>query len=60
VEFDRLRDTLKQHAIATERYTSKYAAFAMEPEGFSSVLTAVDKAEQSGAIFVEVANDQDS
>jgi uncharacterized protein DUF4265 len=55
--FSELCDMLQHRAVATERFSSSYVAFAMEPPDFSAVEPAIDDAERSGAIYVEIAND---
>jgi Domain of unknown function (DUF4265) len=56
--FMRLRDVLAQHAVAAEHYSASYSAFAIAPVEFERVLPIVDGAEQSGQLFVEVANEE--
>jgi hypothetical protein len=58
--FNALCEMLQRHAVATERYSPSYAAFAMEPAAFAEVETAIAEAERSAGIHVEIANDEDS
>ena len=58
--FDGLCEMLQRHAVATERFSPSYVAFAMEPTAFAQVESAIAQAERSGRIYIEVANDEDS
>jgi hypothetical protein len=56
--FNKLYEELKRHAVAYERFSPSYAAFAMDPGAFAKVERTIDDAERSGAIHVEIANDE--
>jgi hypothetical protein len=53
----RLYDVLKRNAVATERFSPSYAAFAMEPAVFAQLEKVVNEAERAGPIVVEIANE---
>jgi Domain of unknown function (DUF4265) len=55
--FESLLQELEVNAVATERYTRSYAAFAMEPQAFSKMERRIDGLERTEPIFVEIAND---
>lgn len=56
-KFSELIELLQRHAVATERYSASYAAFAMEPAAFAEIEPIVDDAARGDDIHVEVAND---
>ena len=57
--FSSLVDTLKGRSVAVEAVSDSYVAFAMERESYDDCQSIIDQAEAGGAIFVEVANDDE-
>jgi hypothetical protein len=54
--FERLIGKLQEAAVATERYSKSYAAFAIKPERYEQLRDLLGAAESDGTIYVEVAN----
>lgn len=57
--FRQLCEMLEKNAVASERFSTTYCAFAMEPQRFAALGPEVERAEDTRTIFVEVANDDE-
>ena len=57
--FRRIVEKVAEHSVATEHYSSTYSAFAMTRQKFDEIATTIDEAEETGLIFVEIANGED-
>ena len=55
--FGKLCEMLQSRAVATEKFSPTYWAFAMGRASFLELEEAIDEAEDDETIFVEVAND---
>lgn len=55
--FARLRALLAAASEVAERFSDTYSAFALRPEAYRSIESAIDDAERSGEITVEIANE---
>jgi hypothetical protein len=58
-EFEELANSLAARAVAAERFSDVYVAFAIAADDYNALLSIVENAEKTGLIFAEVANDEE-